>query len=89
MLVGCESIAAHLAAGSMTVSESSSMNLWIEQVSALETGGCRLWWSQISFRFYQPLRCLTVIGILLTFERNRFIRDDAENFPFLIKLMAS
>ena len=30
-----------------------------------------------------------MIGILFTLERNLFIREEAENLPFLIRLMAS
>ena len=36
-------IAAHLAAGSMTVSAISLRNLWMEQVSAVHLGVCLLW----------------------------------------------
>ena len=36
-----------------------------------------------------PLRCFTIIGILFIFDRKRFILELAENFPFLIKFMAS
>ena len=40
------------------------------------------------FRSYLPLRCLTTIGILFIFDKNLFIRDDAENFPLFISSMA-
>merc|ERR1712082_286180 len=65
----------------------SEMNLCMTQWSVSHSEGCLLWWSQIWLRSYLPLRCFTEIGILLMFERNRFILEDAENFPFLISSM--
>ena len=81
-------IGPHLVAGSRTVSDMSEMNLCIAQWSVSHSEGCLLWWSQIWLRSYLPLRCFTEIGILLIFERNLFILEDAENFPFLISSMA-
>ena len=81
-------IVAHLVAGSITVSDISLINLCIEQVSALQVEGCRLWWSEIEFRLYFPLKCLTEIGILFIFVRKRFILEEAENFPCFMSWIA-
>ena len=83
---GC--IGAHFAAGSRTVSERSEMNLWIEQVSDAQSDGCLLWWSEIVFKSYFPLKCFTMIGILLMLDKNLFILEEAENFPFFMSSIA-
>ena len=41
------------------------------------------------FNLYFLLRCLTVIGILLMFDRKQFILELVENFPCLIRFMVS
>ena len=63
-------------------------SMWRKRGSDEHSDGCLLWWSDNVFRSYFPLKCLTTIGILFILDKNLFIRDEAENFPFFTSSIA-